>query len=73
MSKEIIDFFAQVIVGDSYPGDKKGRRGVVLGVSEEDGFVHGYAVLLDGESLTIYLEEKYVIPTGKCFSSGDFY
>jgi hypothetical protein len=73
MIKETIDFYAQVIISDSYPGDKKGRRGVVLGVSEEDGFVHGYAVMLDGENLTIFLEKQYVIPTGKCFSREDFY
>lgn len=73
MTNDRIDFYSEVVVNDLYPGDKKGRTGVVLGVSEEDGILYGYSVLLHGDKLTVYLNKDYVVPTGKMFSRSDFY
>lgn len=68
-----IDFYSEICINDTYPGDKKGRKGVVLGISEEGGVLYGYSILLHGDRLTIYLDKKYVTPTGKFFSRSDFY
>lgn len=73
MKTKKIDFYSEVIVNNLYPGDKKGRKGVVLGISEENGILYGYSVALHGEKITFFLDKKYAIPTGKMFSREDFY
>lgn len=48
-----LDFYSEVIIKDSCPNDLlengetiKGKKGVVLGISEEDGIIYGYTILL---------------------------
>ncbi|EMS1975768.1 Imm31 family immunity protein, partial [Neisseria gonorrhoeae] len=46
-----LDFYSEVIIKDSCPNDLlengetiKGKKGVVLGISEEDGIIYGYTI-----------------------------
>ena len=73
MSHDRINFYAEVIICKNYPGIQKDSKGVVLGISEEDGVLYGYSILLHGEELTMYFDKKYVTPTGKTYSRSDFY
>lgn len=73
MKEKKIEFYSEVVINNLYPGDKKGKKGAVLGVSEDNGVVYGYSVVLHGENLTVFLDKKYVEPTGKMFSREDFY
>lgn len=43
----------------------KEKKGVVLGISEEDGIIYGYTILLFDIKYCIYIDKKYIIPTGK--------
>lgn len=66
------DFFQEVEICN-LSHEYFGRKGVVLGISEEGGRVFGYAVLLHGFDLTIYFDCGDVAVTGVTFSKGDFY
>lgn len=67
-----IDFFHEVeICGPSHK--YYGEKGVVLGVSEEDGRVFGYAVLIHGMDTTTYFEVNELKATGVVFLREDFY
>lgn len=68
-----LDFYSEVTVSDLYPGNKKGKKGVILGISEENGILYGYSVVLHGEESTFFLDAKYAEPTGIKFSRDDFY
>ncbi|ENV1627491.1 immunity protein 31 [Neisseria gonorrhoeae] len=75
-----LDFYSEVIIKDSCPNDLlengetiKGKKGVILGISEEDGIIYGYTILLFDIKYCIYIDKKYIIPTGKKFSRDDFY
>ncbi|MBX4133209.1 immunity protein 31 [Frischella sp. Ac48] len=50
-----------------------GKKGIVMGVSEENGMIYSYAItLIDGES-GICLNPNCLKPTGKQFKREDFY
>ena len=50
-----------------------GKKGVIMGISEEDGIIYSYAVsLLDGES-GLCFSPDCLKPTGKQFKREDFY
>lgn len=67
-----IDFFHEVkICGQSHK--HSGEKGVVLGISEEDGKVFGYAVLIHGMNTTTYFEVSEIETTGVVFPREDFY
>lgn len=74
MGMQKLDFFQEVQVG-TYCLNKlyHGKKGVVLGISEEDGVVYGYAVLIHGADETVYFDMKDLTPTGKMFLREDFY
>ena len=73
MKNNGLDYYSEIIISNDYPGNKKGRKGVILGISKENNITYGYSVLLHGEKLNFFLEEKYAIPTGKNYSRNDFY
>ena len=73
MKNNGLDYYSEIIISNDYPGNKKGRKGVILGISEENNIIYGYSVLLHGEKLNFFLEEKYAIPTGKKYSRNNFY
>lgn len=68
-----IGLYAEVVITDAGPYDDRGRRGAVLGISEEGGRVYGYAVQLHGERLVQFFETACVRPTGVVFAQSDFY
>lgn len=68
-----IEFYSEVMISEDFPGDHRGKLGVIIGISEEDEILYGYSVLLHGEGYAIYLDKQYAIPTGKSFSREDFY
>jgi hypothetical protein len=73
MTDEKIDFYQEVEVHPESKNSKyRGRKGAVLGVSEEGG-IYGYVVLIHGESNSIYFDKADLVPTGIQFSRDDFY
>ena len=50
-----------------------GKKGVIMGIGEEDGVIYSYVVsLLDGES-GLSFNSGCLKPTGKQFKREDFY
>ncbi len=69
-----IDFYQEVEVCAAAKNSKyRGMKGAVLGVSEEGGVIYGYAVLIHGESNSVYFDKNELMPTGVEFSRDDFY
>ncbi|OAT32491.1 hypothetical protein M976_00548 [Buttiauxella ferragutiae ATCC 51602] len=69
-----IDFYQEVqVVPDAKNSKYVGRKGVVLGISEEDGVIYGYAVILHDKENTVYFEKDDLVPTGVVFKREDFY
>jgi hypothetical protein len=74
MTYEKIDFYQEVEVwSGSKLAQYRGLKGVVMGISEEDQIVYGYAVLLHGMDQTTYFDKDDLIPTGVRYSRDDFY
>ncbi|MDU9407345.1 Imm31 family immunity protein [Pseudomonas sp. zfem001] len=74
MIGEKIGFYQEVEVCSGAKNSKyRGLKGAVLGVSEEEGVVYGYVVLIHGESSSVYFDKNDLIPTGFQFSRDDFY
>lgn len=69
-----INYYAEVeILPTTKHKQYIGRIGVVMGISEEDGIVSGYAVLLHNKDTIDCFDKEDVIPTGKQFKREDFY
>ena len=68
------DFFQEVEILPNCPyAEYIGKKGVIMGISEEDGIIYSYAVsLLDGES-GLCFSPDCLKPTGKQFKREDFY
>ncbi|WP_392551927.1 Imm31 family immunity protein [Orbus wheelerorum] len=49
------------------------QKGVIIGISEEDGVIYGYGVLIHGREGLDFFEAKDLKPTGKQFKREDFY
>ncbi|RRU22255.1 hypothetical protein EGJ34_03870 [Stenotrophomonas sp. 278] len=74
MTMDRIAFYQEVQVSaECGSPEYRGLKGAVLGISQEDGVVYGYAVLLHGESTTTYFKKDEITATGKHFSRGDYY
>ncbi|MCW0423121.1 Imm31 family immunity protein [Xanthomonas sacchari] len=74
MTEKKLEFYQEVefcagVVDPKY----EGKKGVIMGVSEEDGIVYGYAVLIFGAEKLVYFEKNKLIPTGVIFSREEFY
>lgn len=68
-----IDFYYEVKVSQTAPKKYHERIGVVLGISEENGVLYGYAVRLNDQEATVFFNKDDVVPTGKIYSKNDFY
>ncbi|NHB86455.1 Imm31 family immunity protein [Photorhabdus tasmaniensis] len=69
-----IDFFQEVkIVSSKGRPEFIGRNGVIVGISEEDGILYGYAARVDGYEYVVCFEPDELEPTGKKFKREDFY
>ena len=67
-------FYQEVEVCSEAKNSKyRGQKGAVLGVSEEEGIVYGYVVLIHGESSSVFFDKDDLMPTGVQFSRDDFY
>lgn len=74
MIMQKLDFFQEIQVREDYPNlIYQGKKGVVLGISEESGVVYGYAVLIHEFDETVYFYIEDLIPTGMTFLREDFY
>lgn len=74
MTCDKIGFYQEIEVCSWAKNQKyRGRKGAVLGISEEDGTVYGYAILIHGENGTVYFDKEDVVSTGVQFSRDDFY
>ena len=69
------DFFQEVEILPNCPyAEYIGKKGVIMGISEEDGIIYSYAVsLLDGDYEVSLLDGDYEVSlldgeTGLCFS-----
>lgn len=71
MTSKNIDFYQEVEICSE--SKYRGLKGAVLGVSEEEGVVYGYAVLIHGEGKSVYFDKNDLVPTGVRFSRDDFY
>ena len=68
------DFYQEVEILPNCPyAEYIGKKGVIMGIGEEDGVIYSYAVsLLDGES-GLCFSPDCLKPTGKQFKREDFY
>lgn len=74
MNTRKVDFYQEVIVKSSYDNKKYiGKKGVVLGISEENGVIYGYAIFFPSEGNSIYIERDHFETTGIKFKKEDFY
>lgn len=74
MTRERIGFYQEVQIKDDAKEKKyRGKKGAVLGVSEEGGILYGYAVLLHGMDRLVSFDKDEVVATGVSFSREDFY
>ncbi|GAA5107641.1 hypothetical protein GCM10023211_08990 [Orbus sasakiae] len=69
-----IDFDCEVEIQTTclhkeYIGDK----GIVVGISEEDGITYGYGIVLKGKDIVTYFDKQDVKPTGRKFNRDDYY
>ncbi|GHT97751.1 hypothetical protein AGMMS49545_24160 [Betaproteobacteria bacterium] len=74
MTQMRIDFYQEVeIVRNAKNSAYAGQKGVVMGVSEEDGVLYGYAVAINGKDAVVSFDKEDVVPTGVKFKREDFY
>jgi len=72
--KDKIDFDYEVEIQIScIHKEYVGCKGIVVGISEEDGVIYGYGVVLKGKNTVNYFDKIDVKPTGKQFKREDFY
>jgi len=70
----MIQFYEKVVVQASlrFP-DYIGRKGIVLGISEDDDCVYSYSVFFDGETEGRSFLPAEVIGTGEILDRTEFY
>ncbi len=74
--KNKIGFYQEVEISpESKEKNKKyaGKKGGVMGISEEDGILYGYSIKLYDEEYLLSFDKFEVIPTGKQLTQEDFY
>lgn len=69
-----IDFYQEVEIREDAKNSQFAKcKGVVLGISEEDGIVYGYSVAIHGKENAVYFVRDDVFLTGVAFRREDFY
>lgn len=71
-----IGFYQEVKISDNCKEKNKkytGKKGGIMGVSEEDGILYGYSIKLYEEDYLLYFDKDEVIPTGRQLTQVDFY
>jgi hypothetical protein len=73
---EKINFYQEVEISPACNEKNRkysGKRGGVMGVSEENGILYGYSIKLYDEECLLYFGKNEVIPTGKKRTQSDYY
>jgi len=74
MNNEKLDFYEEVrISNDIADPSLRGKTGVIMGISEEDGIVYGYSVRLKDLKHSYGFSANEISPTGRKFKREDFY
>jgi len=74
MNNEKLEFYEEVkINNDMDDPSLRGKIGVIMGISEEDGVVYGYSVCLKDMKYSYSFSVDEVSPTGRRFKREDFY
>lgn len=71
-----IGFYQEIEVLPSCKSKNKkyvGKKGGVMGISEEDGVLYGYSVKLYDEEYLLSFDKDEVIATGKQLKQDDYY
>ncbi|MBD8216629.1 Imm31 family immunity protein [Erwinia persicina] len=71
-----IGFYQEVEISPSCKEKNKkyaGKKGGVMGLSEEDGILYGYSIKLYDEEYLLSFDKNEVIPMGKQLTQDDFY
>ncbi|WP_380181023.1 hypothetical protein [Kalamiella sp. sgz302252] len=71
-----INFYQEVKIShDCKEKNKKyaGKKGGVMGISEEAGVIYGYSIKLYEEEYLLSFDKCEVMPTGKQLTQDDFY
>lgn len=71
-----IDFYQEIIISPNCKDKNKkyaGKKGGVMGVSEENGIIYGYSIKLYDEEYLLSFDKDEVIPTGNQLTQEDFY
>ena len=72
--KNKIDFDSEVEIQTSCTHKEYiGCKGIVVGISKEDGVIYGYGVVINGKETVSYFDKDDLKPTGKQFKREDFY
>lgn len=74
--KNKIGFYQEVeIIFGCKDKNKKyaGKKGGVMGISEEDDILYGYSIKLYDEEYLLSFDKSEVLPTGKQLTHDDFY
>jgi hypothetical protein len=71
--KQLLDFYAEVKVGDIPDSPEiSGKQGVIIGRAEQDGR-WSYAVWVEGVGELYHVTHEKLTPTGRQFRREDFY
>jgi len=74
MTSRKIDFYQEVqIKNNAKTFEYRGQKGAVLGISEENGVLYGYAVHIHGMDHLVFFDKDEVFPTGIKLSREDYY
>ncbi|QLJ63729.1 immunity protein 31 (plasmid) [Serratia marcescens] len=71
-----IDFYQEVEISNPCkPQNKKylGKKGGIMGISEENGEIYAYTIKLYDESFLLSFDIDEVVPTGKQRKQEDYY
>ena len=74
MMNSKLNFFSEVEILPTAPQKQfVKKKGVIIGISEEDGVLYGYGILIHGREELDFFEAQDIKPTGKQFKREDFY
>lgn len=72
--KNCISYYQEVIILDSNEEPELiGQKGIVMGISEEEDIIYGYAIQIPGREHLVCFKPDDIVPTGKKHNRNDFY
>jgi len=74
MTHKKLDFYTEVEISQHADNaELRGKIGVIMGISEEDGIIYGYSVSFKDLPYCHAVGVDEVSPTGRTFKREDFY